>query len=151
VDVCALGHMPKHMNQMSLNNNNLIIRFHLVKLLCWFPYDVLWLFCIYMTEPHHLIIYICDCLGMPIGFILLTHWVAFWQSLDLHVQILKFGSRQDLCWGPGLFWRASSLAVDPFRALSCPAHEIPYSSWASFVLYILCKSVFYASCDETFM
>jgi len=33
-----------------------------------------------MSEPHHLIMYTCDCLSTPTGFILRTCWVTFWQS-----------------------------------------------------------------------
>ena len=45
--------------------------------------------CTYMPESHHLIMYTCDCLSTPTGFILRTCWVAFLTTLDLHVQILE--------------------------------------------------------------
>jgi len=36
--------------------------------------------CLYrMPKPHHLIMYTCDCLSTPLGFILRTRWVVFWQ------------------------------------------------------------------------
>ena len=35
--------------------------------------------CTCIPEPHHLIMYTCDCLSTLIGFILRTRWVAFWQ------------------------------------------------------------------------
>jgi len=35
--------------------------------------------CTCMPEPRHLIMYTCDCLSTPAGFIIYIRWVAFWQ------------------------------------------------------------------------
>jgi len=47
-------------------------------LILWFPFMLLVNACTCMPETHHLIMYTCDCLYTPIGFILRTRWIFFW-------------------------------------------------------------------------
>ena len=48
-----------------------------------FLFMLLVITCTCMPEPHHLIMYTCDRLSTPTGFILRTRWVIFWQSWTL--------------------------------------------------------------------
>ena len=45
----------------------------------WFSFMLLVIACTCLPEPHHLIMYMYDCPSTPIGFILRTRWVIFWQ------------------------------------------------------------------------
>ena len=54
--------------------------FQIVYWFIWFLFKSLLVIAYsWMPELHHLIICMCDCLSTPIGFILCTRWVAFWQ------------------------------------------------------------------------
>jgi len=58
-----------------------------------FIFMLLVIACTCMPEPHHLIMYTCDCWSTPTGFILHTRWVTFWQPWAL---MSRF-RRLDLC------------------------------------------------------
>jgi len=62
--------------------------------------------CTCMPEPHHLIMYTCDCLiCTPLGFIICTRGLHL-ITLYSHVQILESGP-----WWPCYSW--SECAADP--------------------------------------
>ena len=48
-----------------------------------FSFMFLVIACTCMPKSHHLIMYTCDCLSTPTGFILRTRWVTFWQPWTL--------------------------------------------------------------------
>ena len=128
----TLGHIPKYMDRTSLNNNNLITDCHLIKRLYWFLMQYLVIILCCLPESYHLILYMCDCLCMPHGLILRTHWVF---SDKPELTCLEFGSR----WTPLAEDHAyfEEQPANDRSILTCPlssdSWDSPCISWVSFV------------------
>jgi len=96
--------------------------------------------CTRKPESHHLIMYTCVCLCMPLGFILRARWVAFWLPWT-------FMSRFRILDRVGFPVADQSSAVEariigrPSGALFLPgsllSSRVFCDSWVSFVLFIL--------------
>ena len=48
--------------------------------------------CLPDLSAWHTFLYTFSCMCTPLGFILRTRWIAFWQPLNLHVQIPERGT-----------------------------------------------------------
>ena len=102
-------------------------------------------------------LYRCTCayLCAPLGFILRTRWVAFWQPLDLHARILELGPwwifRGDQCTTIA-YWISNWSSVPlSFQPLSIGSQDSFCCSRALVVLFTLCKLYFCISCDVIFI
>jgi len=88
--------------------------------------------------------YTCACLCRPLGFIIRTRWIAFWQPLDLHVQNLEFGLWWIFRGDQSVQWWRVRLAADrpclfPSSSLLICSQDFFCHSRASVVLFTLCK------------
>jgi len=115
-------------------------------LISWFHFMFLIIDCTCMPELHHLIMYICDYLSTPTGFILRTRWVIFWQPWTFMARSRSL-NRGDLVVAGQSAQRKRELAVVCLEPLFF--HLFLTGSWDSyhttreyFSVFLYCISCF---------
>jgi len=77
--------------------------------------------CTCMPEPHHLIMYTCDCLSTPTGFTICTHEVAFlqpWILMSRSWSLERGGLAVPIQSGIAEAWISGCLSGPSFSSLS---------------------------------
>jgi len=86
--------------------------------------------CTCMPESHYLIMYTCDCLSTPTGFVNVLAGLLL-TILDPHVQILESGP-----WRPCCSWSEYAAETWISSCLSGPSF-LPASPWSAREILIL--------------
>jgi len=112
VYLCSPYRFSMHVFRFGLINIHVLLDFGFT-IVPLISFMLLVIACTYMPEPHHLIMYMCDCLSTANWLYHMYSRSCFLITLDPHVQILESGP-----WWPCCSW--SERAAEAWISIACP-------------------------------